>query len=120
MTQLRKLRDWLDSDSARRVVFIAMIVYFVWAAWLTQQTSHIVDCQARYAEKVSAVAMAHDAAAAEDRKATDQMIKAIVKIRDSGSTDTTPALKQYLLVRDATDKERWKHPLPEAPSTFCK
>src|SRR5262249_20231662 len=111
------IKAWLDSSAARRAVVIGMLIYFLWAGWLTARQSSLVPCQARYAEAQARSTAQRAAAASEDRAALDKMVDAFVSATSPG--DGRTALLQYQATRKAADDKRARNPFPAPPSKFC-
>lgn len=118
-SRVKTIIRWMGGAGGMSTVLLVMVFYLIWASWLTGKTYRIVDCQQKYLETYSAILMSRASSDIQDRRAVDDMIDEIVKTREAGNLDSTPALKHYLQVRGITDRVRAANPLPPAPSVFC-
>ncbi len=103
-------RPWVDF--AFKVIAIAALVA---GAWNYVDNARLTQCQARYAESANESTAARSDAAAEDRRALDDLVAAFATDPGSGRA----ALMRYQRVRAAADARRAANPVPPPPSTRC-
>lgn len=115
---MNRIIGFLDSKYLTRTVTLAVIVILLLTLWTASQQRALYACQVHYAEAVAVSQAPRVEAAQEDRKAVDDMVRAVIMARVGG--DVSKALNTYVATREAADAKRAAHPLPEPPSKFCR
>jgi hypothetical protein len=113
----RRWLGWLDTPTATRVLQVVAVISLGLGLVVGAQTAQLTRCQADYAEASNANSRERTAAAEADRKAIDDMVKAIAGAK--AGPDIRVALENYLRTRAENDKKRAANPLPKPPSTEC-
>lgn len=121
MTQLQERTAWLDSPGVTRLLKVVAILSLLLAVGVGVQQARLTSCLAAYNEASNLSSRARTEAAEADRKAVDDMVKAIAEARrapdPAGAVDQ--ALGGYLQARAFADGQRAGNPLPGPPSQTC-
>jgi len=109
MVAVRKL---LGSEIADWTFRAIALVSLIAALTVGAQQYRLANCLARYTEASNASTAARAAAAEGDRRAQDQMYKAIAESPRSAVAQ----LQQYLETRRQADAQRAANPVPPQPT----
>ncbi len=122
MTQaLERTRNWLESPVTNRVFQIIAVVSLLIGLSVGVRQYQLTSCLATYNETTSQSTLLRSAAAEADRKAVDDMVRAIAEARRAPdpAAAVDKALSGYLQARAFTDGQREGKPLPAPPSQTC-
>lgn len=111
----RGIVGWLDSKEAARTVWILALGALALCVGLGVKQVQLTTCQARYADASNVSQRARAEAADVDRKAQDQLFRAIA----ADPRDAITAVRTYNQARATADAQRARNPIPPAPSTNC-
>lgn len=115
-----KAKKWLESPWMNTAFRVIAVVSLLLGFGVGIRQYELTECLAEYNEASNKATAARAEAAGSDRKALDDMVKAIADAYDSGDrTATRKALNDYLVSRARGDGQRQGNPLPAPPSQTC-